>query len=315
MASLSENGLSPEPLSQWIQEFLGYIAVERGYSDNTLAAYRNDLDQFHGFINGEERLSTWSSVGKDPIVRYILHLKQREYSSATVARKVAAMRSFFHFLVAEGRLSDDPTATLDTPRVKKRLPHALSRGDVDRLLSMPLEVQGAKALRDTCLLEMLYATGMRVSELVALNVDDVNAAAGTVRCMGKGQKERIIPLHPRAAEVLASYLSDGRAANVKNPSEVALFLNPRGTRLTRQGLWLIIKDYVDKAEIAAEVTPHTLRHSFATHLLDGGAGLREVQQLLGHSNVSTTQIYTHVSGERLREAYDRAHPRSGAQAD
>jgi integrase/recombinase XerD len=169
---------------------------------------------------------------------------------------------------------------------------------------------GAKALRDAALLEVLYATGMRVSELVSLDIDDVNLASATVRCFGKGGKERVIPMHPRAVEALSAYMTSGRVAYLREPTQRALFLNPRGTRLTRQGLWLIIKDYVRKAGIEADVTPHTLRHSFATHLLEGGAGLREVQKLLGHSNVSTTQIYTHVSDERLRKAYDQAHPRA-----
>lgn len=293
-----------------IDAFLHHINVELGYSPNTQTAYRNDLGQFADYLDSEERVARWSDVDTHVVVRYVLHLKEREYSPATVARKVAAVKSFFHFLVAEGVVADDPTATLDAPRVKKRLPRALPREDVERLLAAPLEQEGPKAVRDAALLEMLYATGMRVSELVALNVDDVNLASATARCFGKGSKERIIPMHVRAVEALRVYLEEGRVSYVKDREEKALFLNPRGTRLTRQGLWLIIKDYVEKADIASQVTPHTLRHSFATHLLDGGAGLREVQKLLGHSNVSTTQIYTHVSGERLRDAYDEAHPRA-----
>ncbi len=293
-----------------IEEFLGYINVERGYSANTLAAYRNDLGQYVEYLESRPEITAWSDVRKGDMVEYVLCLKEREYSSATVARKVASVKSFFHFLVAESVVTDDPTATLDAPRVKKRLPRALSREEVDRLLAMPLEGQAPKSLRDAALLEVLYATGMRVSELVALNLDDVNLASGTVRCFGKGAKERIIPMYERASEALRTYVQEGRISYLRNPEEKALFLNPRGTRLTRQGLWLIIKDYVKRSGIRSEVTPHTLRHSFATHLLDGGAGLREVQKLLGHSNVSTTQIYTHVSGERLRDAYDEAHPRA-----
>lgn len=295
-----------------IEEFLHHIEVERGYSKNTLAAYRNDLGQFLDQIGETSDVTAWSDVTTDHVVGYILALKEREYSSATVARKVAAVRSFFHFLVAEGSLRDDPTAKLDTPRVKKRLPRTLSRSEAERLLMAPRERPGAKGLRDTALLEVLYASGMRVSELVALDVDDLSLDVGSVRCYGKGGKERIIPLHPSAVDALRAYVDQGRGSYDKEGSESALFLNPRGTRLTRQGLWLIIKEYVGEAGIEGEVTPHTLRHSFATHLLDGGAGLREVQQLLGHSNVSTTQIYTHVSGERLRGAYDDAHPRSRA---
>jgi integrase/recombinase XerD len=222
------------------------------------------------------------------------------------------VRSFFHFLVAEGRQSDDPTVALDTPRVRKRLPRSLSRDEVERLLAAPAQRGGPKSLRDTAILETLYASGMRVSELVALDVPDVNQEEGTVRCVGKGAKERIIPLYERAVDALAAYVKEGRGAYDRVEGEHALFLNPRGTRITRQGLWLIIKEYVEQTGIEGDVTPHTLRHSFATHLLDGGAGLREVQHLLGHSNVSTTQIYTHVSTERLRRAYDTAHPRAVA---
>jgi len=244
-----------------IEEFLGYINVERGYSANTLAAYRNDLGQYVEYLESRPEITAWSDVRKGDMVEYVLCLKEREYSSATVARKVASVKSFFHFLVAESVVTDDPTATLDAPRVKKRLPRALSREEVDRLLAMPLEGQAPKSLRDAALLEVLYATGMRVSELVALNLDDVNLASGTVRCFGKGAKERIIPMYERASEALRTYVQEGRISYLRNPEEKALFLNPRGTRLTRQGLWLIIKDYVKRSGIRSEVTPHTLRHS------------------------------------------------------
>jgi integrase/recombinase XerD len=293
-----------------IHDFLTHIEVESGYSPNTLAAYRNDLEQFSGYLDAQEHVDDWEALTKDVIVRFVLFLKDRAYSPATVARKVAAVKSFCHYLVADGVVRDDPTATLDAPRVRKRLPQTLAPDEVERLLAAPLAEHGPKGLRDVGLLEMLYATGMRVSELVALNVDDVNLASGTVRCFGKGGKERIIPIHPGAVDALRAYLDEGRLAYLRDRKETALFLNPRGTRLTRQGLWLIIKEYVKHSGVGGAVTPHTLRHSFATHLLDRGAGLREVQQLLGHSNVSTTQIYTHVSSERLRRAYDDAHPRA-----
>lgn len=293
-----------------IAMFLEHIEAELGYSANTLSAYRNDLRQFATYMEHSEPDEPWPTVGKDALVRFVLHLKEREYSPATVARKTAAAKSFFHFLVSEGLVRDDPTATLDAPRVRKRLPRTLAPDEIERLLAAPTGEEGAKGLRDAALLEVLYATGMRVTELVSLDVEDVNLASGTVRCFGKGAKERVIPMHPRAVDALEAYLDRGRVAYLRDPQQRALFLNPRGTRLTRQGLWLIIKDYVEKAGVEADVTPHTLRHSFATHLLDGGAGLREVQKLLGHSNVSTTQVYTHVSGERLRKAYDDAHPRA-----
>lgn len=298
-------------MREQIDAFLTYIAVEKGYSENTQAAYRNDLYQLADFLEGLSSPPTaWSQIDKDVLISFMLDLKEREYSSATVARKVAALKSYFHFLLDEKIIENDPTTTLDAPKAKKRLPKALSRRAVEALLDAPTKSRSAKGLRDKALLELLYATGMRVSELVSLDVDDVNLASATVRCRGKGDKERILPLYEAAVEALEAYVEEGRLQYAKHPEERALFLNPRGSRLTRQGLWLIIKAYVEEANIDEEVTPHTLRHSFATHLLDGGAGLRELQQLLGHSNISTTQIYTHVAADRLQGTYDEAHRRA-----
>jgi integrase/recombinase XerD len=298
-----------------IQEFLSYLVAERGSSDNTVAAYRNDLTQFHDFVTRSAQLgdgASWSDLTREHLIDYILFLKEREYASATVARKVAAMKSFCHFLLRTGVISEDPAEDLDSPHVKKQLPQTLSTGDVDRLLALPAEAgRGPKALRDAALLELLYATGMRVSEVAHLTLDDLDLESGTVRCVGKGTKERVMPLYPRAVESLRDYLDHGRSALLgDNRQERTLFLNPRGEQLTRQGLWLIIKGYARELNLEDKVTPHTLRHSFATHMLDGGAGLREVQRLLGHANISTTQVYTHVSRDRLRQVYDEAHPRA-----
>jgi integrase/recombinase XerD len=240
----------------------------------------------------------------------VLFLKERRYASSTVARKVAAIKSFFHYLHDEGIVKEDPTRSLESPQVKKSLPKAISVEDIEMLLAEPAKQDTPKALRDTALLEVLYATGMRVTELVSLDVSDVDLDAGTVLCSGKGDRERIVPIYDRAAQVLANYLENGRPRLLSNPEQQALFLNHRGERLTRQGLWLIIKHYVDEVGIEEEVTPHTLRHSFATHMLHGGAKLRDVQKLLGHANISTTQVYTQVTGDHLREAYDKAHPRA-----
>jgi integrase/recombinase XerD len=330
-----------------IQEFLDHLIAEKGASDNTVAAYRNDLTQFHDYLiqlgngstapgpavsegaaiaadgaidgNGHGYGSSpvtadipWSYLTRDRLISYILHLKEREYASATVARKVAAVKSFCHFLMHNGLINDDPAAELDSPKVKKRLPQTLSPEDVDNLLAMPAKQgQTPKGLRDQALLEVLYATGMRVSELATLTAADVDLDAGTVRCVGKGNKERVMPLYPQASAAIRAYLEDGRPRLIADGSAVkALFLNPRGEQLTRQGLWLIIKYYAKQLGIADRVTPHTLRHSFATHMLNGGAGLREVQKLLGHANISTTQVYTHVTREHMREVYDEAHPRA-----
>ena len=296
-----------------IDEFLTSLEVEKGYSENTRVAYKNDLGQFLEFLKGqaEPRVYGWSEVRKDHLLAYILHLKTvREYASTTVARKVAAIKSFFHFLVAEGFITDDPTATLDSPRVRKYLPRAISQEDVAKLLEAASKRDTPRGLRDRALLELLYATGMRVSELVSMNAGDVDLASASVRCFGKGGKERVIPVYERAVEAAAAYLSRGRVHLLRDPEEKALFLNQRGQRLTRQGLWLIVKGYVKEAGLTVQVTPHTLRHSFATHMLRGGADLRNVQELLGHANIATTQVYTQVSNERLREVYDEAHPRA-----
>jgi integrase/recombinase XerD len=298
-------------MQEQIRKLLDFLAVEKGYSENTIAAYRNDLSQFAKFLTEmDPPITSWAEVKKDNVVDYILHLKEREYASSTVARKVAAIKSFFHFLLAEGIIGDDPTVALDSPAVKKRLPKALSHDLVNRLLAEAGKSSTPKGQRDKALLELLYATGMRVSELVVLNIGDVNLASANVRCFGKGAKERIIPIYDRAVHALQEYLRKGRSRLMKDPDEKALFLNHRGKRLTRQGLWLIIKHYADEIGMGSEVTPHTLRHSFATHMLSGGAGLREVQKLLGHANISTTQVYTHVNSERLREVYDESHPRA-----
>lgn len=297
-----------------IQEFLNHLAAEKGSSDNTIAAYRNDLNQFDEFVTKEGHLpdGEWGDLTRDHLINYILWLKEREYASATVARKVAAMKSFCGFLVRSGAIEENPAEQLDSPKVKKQLPTTLTPDEVEKLLALPAQGNGSpKALRDTALLEVLYATGMRVSEVANLTLDDLDLNAGTVRCVGKGSKERVMPLYAEACNALSAYLEKGRPALCgHNPEERTLFLNPRGEKLTRQGLWLIIKAYARQLGLEDRVTPHTLRHSFATHMLNGGAGLREVQRLLGHANISTTQVYTHITRERLREVYDGAHPRA-----
>ncbi len=283
-------------MEEQIQQFLEYITTEKGYSANTLAAYRNDLSQFLAFVR--PRVSSWEEVTRETIMDYISVMKEeREYASSTVARKVAAIKSFFHYLVDKGVLQDDPTATLDSPKVRKRLPKAISQEDLERLLSEPARDRSPKALRDRALLEMLYATGLRVTEVVTLNVDDVNLASASLRVVRpKDGKERIVPIRERAIEPLRDYLERGRTALLsrRNPDEPALFLNHRGKRLTRQGLWLIVKHYVREVGIHEEVTPHTLRHTFAASLLDTKADLEYVQEILGHASISTTQIYTQI---------------------
>jgi integrase/recombinase XerD len=277
------------------QQFLDYILNEKGYSSNTLAAYRNDLSQFIEFM--EPRVGGWDEVNQNLIIDYIMTMKaDQEYASSTVARKVAAIKSFFHFLVDRGDLEDDPTATLDSPKVRKRLPKAISAEELERLLAEPAHDDSPKGLRDRALLELLYATGLRVTELVSLDIDDVNLASATLRVVRSRDKtERFIPIHERAIEPLQEYLERGRIQLLRDPEEKALFLNHRGRRLTRQGLWLIVKHYVHEVGIVDDVTPHTLRHTFATHLIEKKADLEYVQEILGHANISTTQVYTQLS--------------------
>ncbi len=297
-------------MQEQIQAFLRFITVEKGYAQNTLSAYQNDLNQMAAYLRTKDPEMTWASVTREDVSDYIVHMKSLTYSSTTVARKLAALKSFFHFLTIDQIITENPAAMLDSPKVRKYLPKALSTHDVDRLLAEPAKDPSPKGQRDRAIMETLYATGMRVTELINLNVDDVNMSDGHIRCMGKGAKERIVPLYPQALAALQTYVQTGRQQFLKDPLQRALFLNQRGERLTRQGLWLIIKEYARRVGITFEVTPHTLRHSFATHMLSGGADLRNVQALLGHANVNTTQVYTHVSNERLREVYNEAHPRA-----
>ncbi len=277
-----------------IQKFLDYIMEEKGYSNNTLAAYRNDLSQFVERM--ESKAESWEQVDRDLIMDYIMTMKaDQEYASSTVARKVAAIKSFFHYLVDQGFLEDDPTATLDSPKVNKRLPKAISSEDLERLLAEPANDRSAKGLRDRALLELLYATGLRVTEVVSLDVDDVSLASSSLRLVrARDKAPRIVPIYPRAIEPLNEYLEQGRMQLLRDAEEPALFLNHRGHRLTRQGLWLIVKHYVRQVGIVEDVTPHTLRHTFATHLIERKTDLEYVQEILGHASISTTQVYTQM---------------------
>lgn len=302
-------------MREQIESFLGSLQEGKGYSNNTIIAYRNDLGQFLEFLQKRISLSSWGEVNRNHLAAYVECLRNdHEYASATVARKVAATKSFFRYLVDQQLVHNDPSATLDSPKVRKYLPTAISQEEVERLLNAPIKDNSARGLRDCALLELLYATGMRVSEVVALNVEDINLGEGAVRCANREGKMRryLIPIYRRAAGALQAYLEHGRAHLLRaaDCEEPALFLNHRGHRLTRQGLWLIIKKYAEEAGITSPVTPHTLRHSFAAHRLSNGADLREVQGLLGHANVSTTQLYAQIGQEEpgLQEK-SRVHAR------
>ncbi len=283
-------------MEQQIRDFLEYIHGSRGYAHNTVEAYRNDLTQFLGFAtNSSAQVSSWSRVDKPLLHAYLDHLNERAYTPASVARKVAVIKTFFHFLTDRHVVTEDPTIKLDSPKVEKRLPQVLSTDEVERLMAAPVKYGTPKGFRDRAILELLYASGLRVSELVSLNAQDVDLEAKSVRCEGRGDKRRTIPISNRAADALENYMARGRPVLTSRSDERALFVNPRGDRLTRQGLWLIIKEYVKESNISVQVTPHTLRHSFAVHMLTRGENLQSVQQLLGHSNITTTQVYTRLA--------------------
>jgi integrase/recombinase XerD len=297
-----------------INSFLNYLSVEKGFSGNTLDAYRNDLQQLDGFAEKEIAkqglIPSWDNFSRQAMLGYMLDLKERNYAATTIARKVAAARSFFSFLKSEGIIKVDPTENMSSPSVGKSLPKPITISQVRELLEQPAKLNTLEAKRDKAMLELLYASGMRISELVSLNLGDVNTEEGQVRCFGKGHKERIVPIYEQAARSVKEYIDETRPRLARKKDEVALFLNPRGDRLTRQGFWQKLKEYARAAGLDTQISPHTLRHSFATHMLSGGADLRAVQELLGHANISTTQVYTHLTSEHVRRTYERAHPRA-----
>ena len=295
-----------------VLDFLAYLEFERGLSRNTLEAYRSDLLQYGRFLAERELSAVESSAAdvSDFLTRLAIgHAEPRPSSPATIHRKSACLRSFYRHLRREGLLESDPTATLSAPRKNRKLPHVLTRGEVDQLLSQPRGTD-PPAMRDRALLELMYACGLRASEAIGLQLEDVDTEERVLRARGKGSKERLVPIGQAAARAVVLYLERGRAALVKGSGETALFVNFRGGRLTRQGLYKIVRRHATTAGLADRMSPHTLRHTFATHLLAGGCDLRSVQEMLGHADVSTTQLYTQLSSERLKDVYFRAHPRA-----
>lgn len=295
-------------MQDWIAQFLEYLSVERGLSHNTLESYHRDLQAFYTYIKSTYHLPL-IEIRQIHISHYLAELHQKGRANSTISRNLASIRSYFHFLVRENVLQQDPTSYIETPKIEKRLPRVLTIEEIECLLQAPDPTNPAGS-RDHAMIELLYATGIRVSELVSLQVKDVNLATGFLRCMGKGAKERIIPIGDIAQKALLNYLRIGRHEFTKSDTMPTLFLNQHGSSLSRQGFWKILKKYAREAGVLKEITPHTLRHSFATHLLERGADLRSVQEMLGHADISTTQIYTHVTRGRLKEVYATAHPRA-----
>ncbi len=290
-----------------IGAFLDWAGIERGLAKNTLEAYGRDLAGFAAWA-GRRKILTPAAVRRTDIQGYVRDLRLRGLSPRSVARYLATLRVFFRFLKQEGLAVDDPTAEIEGPRVERALPRALPAGQVLKLLAAPDPATPGGA-RDSAMLEILYATGLRVSELVGLRVEDLHLEEGYLICRGKGSKERVVPIGSEAKQRVGLYLAGPRQAILKSRSSIYLFVQNRGGGLTRQALWKRVKSYAAAAGIRASLSPHVLRHSFATHLLENGADLRVVQKMLGHADISTTQIYTQVNRERLRRVYSRHHPR------
>jgi integrase/recombinase XerD len=304
-------------LPRHADRYLDFLAVERGLSPHSLTAYRRDLSLYGAYLAEVGIPEPRAALASD-LAAFVSWLSEQRtargkpYASATVARTLVAVRGLHRFLVREGLASHDPSTEVTGPRAGRSLPRALTTAQVELLLAAPVGDEPT-ALRDRAMLELLYAAGLRITELITLDVDDLDVTGRTVRCFGKGGKERIVPVGRVATRALEGWLVRGRPA--LQPEGPALFCNSRGRRLTRQGGWKILKKHAEAVGLSSAVSPHTLRHSFATHLLEGGADVRVVQELLGHASVSTTQIYTLVSGSRLRSVYESAHPRAKVPVD
>jgi len=304
--------VAAQPFTNHVLDFLAYLEFERGLSRNTLEAYRSDLLQFGAYLERQD--TDVLAAEHTDLAGFLDELAagsddRPPAASATLQRKAACLRSFYRHLRREGLLDRDPTADLRAPRKSQRLPHVLARGEVQKLLATPKGTHPA-ALRDRALLELMYACGLRASEAIDLSVADVDLDHGVLRARGKGSKERLVPVGREAVGAVTAYLQRGRPALVGLRDEPHLFVNHRGAGLTRQGLYKIVQRHARSAGLEGKMSPHTLRHTFATHLLAGGCDLRSVQEMLGHADVATTQIYTHVSAEKLKDVYFRAHPRA-----
>lgn len=294
-------------MNELIEEFLGYLSVERGLSENTLASYKSDLAKFFKYLRSRHIMAI-QKVSRQTITSFMLSEKDKGLSANSVSRELACLKTFFKFLIREGKIKEDVTSVIESPKLWKRLPSTLNLDEVETLLKTP-NVRDLIGARDKASLELMYATGMRVSELIKLKMNDLNMDVGFVKCFGKGDKERIVPFGRKAKESIVRYLDRSRTALLKKKVSNFLFLTRLGKPMSRQAFWKTIKKYARLTGIKKEITPHSLRHSFATHILERGADLRVVQEMLGHSDISTTQIYTHVSKDRLKSIHHKFHPR------
>ncbi|WP_324249126.1 site-specific tyrosine recombinase XerD [Ligilactobacillus salivarius] len=291
-----------------LMDYLHYLKVERGLSENTINSYGIDLKLFLEYLR-ENEIPSFKQVNKEVIVNYMQAEKNNNKANSSILRSVSSLRKFFQYLAQEKIIEKDPMLLIDTPKKKQHLPQVLTKEEVEKLLHSPNTGQ-VLGLRDRAMLELMYATGLRISEIINLKLEDLHLTMGTLQTLGKGHKERIVPVGDEAIKWVNRYLEEARPKLLKQKRSNYLFLNFHGNNLTRQGVWKNLKAEVRKAGIQKNITPHTLRHSFATHILENGADLRIVQELLGHADISTTQIYTHLSNKQLADIYNRAHPRA-----
>ena len=293
-------------MEKQIASFLEFIKNDKKLSENTLQSYRRDILQYKNYV--EENKINYSKVKQDDIKTYMQYLQDMNKKSSTISRNLASIRLFYQYELRNSKVKEDPTEGISSPKVEKRVPSILTAQEVSLLLDQPKNID-LKGIRDKAMLEFAYATGMRVTEIISLNIEDVNLAAGYVTCKN-GSKQRNIPLGSMSLKALKEYIEDSRPIMIKSESEKALFVNINGRRLTRQGFWKIIKYYKEQAHISKDITPHVLRHSFATHLLQNGADLKAIQTMLGHSDISSTQVYMQFQDESLKNVYRKAHPRA-----
>ncbi len=294
-------------MNAYVEEYTNFMTDVRHKSSNTVESYKRDVTQYITYLN-ESGIQDITSATKTTILSYMLFLQKKGKASSTVSRTLASLRSFYLFMMQKGKVTTNPTSNLEAPHVEKKTPQILTGVEVERLLEQP-DLTDNKGIRDKAMLELLYATGIRVSELINLDINDVNIPVSFIRCRG-GKRERIIPMGNTAKEAISEYIKNARPYMVKDESETALFVNCNGMRLSRQGFWKLIKHYRTQAGIEAEITPHTLRHSFAAHLLENGADLHSIQEMMGHADISSTLVYSRVVNSKLKEVYTKSHPRA-----
>lgn len=290
-----------------VENFINFLERDKRLSLNTLQSYKRDIEQYTTYLR-EINATNISATNKTTVIAYLLHLQKKGRATSTISRNLASIRSFYQFLNKNKLIEQDPTSELESPKVEKKLPQILSTQEVELLLDQP-KCLDLKGIRDKAMLELLYATGIRVSELISLNTNDINLDLGFIKC-NKGTRERSIPIGSISVQAVQDYLAKSRNFLIQDSEEEALFVNVNGKRLTRQGFWKIIKHYKNQANINKDITPHTLRHSFAAHLLENGADLRSIQEMLGHSDISSTQIYAQIAKNKIKEIYKKTHPRA-----